>query len=74
MSHTDLAQTIDAAFEARADIGFNTTGEVRDAVEQALALLDSGEARVAQKIDGTCKSISGSKRRCCSISGSTTTA
>jgi len=53
MSYTDLAQTIDAAFEARADIGFNTTGEVRDAVEQALALLDSGEARVAQKIDGT---------------------
>ena len=43
-----LETTIDAAWEARADLGLGTRGEVRDAVEAALALLDSGEARVAE--------------------------
>jgi 2,3,4,5-tetrahydropyridine-2-carboxylate N-succinyltransferase len=52
MSHADLAQTIDAAFEARAEINSSTKGEVRDAVETALWLLDSGTARVAEKRDG----------------------
>jgi 2,3,4,5-tetrahydropyridine-2,6-dicarboxylate N-succinyltransferase len=52
MSHTDLANTIDTAFEARAEINFATQGAVREAVEEALALLDSGKARVAEKIDG----------------------
>ena len=47
-----LAATIDAAWESRADISTATTGEVRDAVEAALALLDSGQARVAEKADG----------------------
>jgi len=51
-----LAATIDAAFEARAEIGPSTTGAVRDAVEEALALLDSGRARVAEKIgEGSAK-------------------
>jgi 2,3,4,5-tetrahydropyridine-2-carboxylate N-succinyltransferase len=45
---TDLAATIDAAWEDRASISIGTTGAVRDAVEAALALLDSGEARVAE--------------------------
>jgi len=45
---TQLAGIIDAAFENRADIGFSTTGEVRDAVDEALTLLDSGKARVAE--------------------------
>ena len=45
---TDLAATIDQAWEERDGIGPGTTGEVRDAVEQALALLDSGRARVAE--------------------------
>jgi 2,3,4,5-tetrahydropyridine-2-carboxylate N-succinyltransferase len=45
---TDLAATIDAAWEDRASISTGTTGAVRDAVEAALALLDSGEARVAE--------------------------
>ncbi|RDE10100.1 2,3,4,5-tetrahydropyridine-2,6-dicarboxylate N-succinyltransferase [Pelagibacterium lacus] len=49
MSMTDLAATIDAAFEARGTIDYQTTGVVRDAVEEALALLDSGRARVAEK-------------------------
>ena len=52
MTYADLAQTIDAAFEARAEINSSTKGEVRDAVVNALALLDSGKARVAEKIDG----------------------
>jgi 2,3,4,5-tetrahydropyridine-2-carboxylate N-succinyltransferase len=53
MSHSDLAQTINDAFEARAEVNSATKGAVREAVEQALALLDSGKARVAEKIDGT---------------------
>ena len=43
-----LEQTIDAAWEARAELGFDTKGEVRDAVEEALNLLDSGARRVAE--------------------------
>ena len=43
-----LQTTIDAAWEARDSIGFSTTGAVRDAVEQALAMLDAGTARVAE--------------------------
>ncbi len=49
MSHADLAQTIDAAWEARADINTGTTGAVREAVNEALQLLDSGKARVAER-------------------------
>ncbi|HEY0354097.1 MAG TPA: 2,3,4,5-tetrahydropyridine-2,6-dicarboxylate N-succinyltransferase, partial [Enterovirga sp.] len=50
MSRDQLAQTIDAAWEDRANIGINTQGAAREAVETALALLDSGEARVAEKV------------------------
>ncbi|BBF94130.1 2,3,4,5-tetrahydropyridine-2,6-dicarboxylate N-succinyltransferase [Blastochloris tepida] len=46
---TDLASIIDAAFEERALIGPHTSGEVREAVEAALDLLDSGKARVASR-------------------------
>jgi len=53
MSYADLAKPIDDAFEARASIGLDTTGPVRDAVVEALSLLDSGKARVAEKVDGT---------------------
>ncbi|SFU98776.1 2,3,4,5-tetrahydropyridine-2-carboxylate N-succinyltransferase [Methylobacterium sp. 174MFSha1.1] len=49
MSHADLARTIEAAWEDRATVGADTSGPVREAVEAALALLDSGEARVAEK-------------------------
>jgi 2,3,4,5-tetrahydropyridine-2-carboxylate N-succinyltransferase len=49
MSNTDLARTIDEAFEKRNDVGPSTKGSVRDAVEQALELLDRGVARVAEK-------------------------
>jgi len=50
--HAELAQTIDEAWEARDGIDSSTTGPVRDAVEAALGLLDSGQARVAEKVDG----------------------
>jgi 2,3,4,5-tetrahydropyridine-2-carboxylate N-succinyltransferase len=54
MSHSELAKTIDAAFESRNDVGPSTGGAVREAVEQALDLLDRGAARVAERdADGT---------------------
>ncbi len=53
MPHSDLQTTIDAAWEARDSLSFSTTGAVRDAVETALDLLDRGQARVAEKRDGT---------------------
>ncbi len=49
MSHSELAKTIDDAFERRAEFGPATTGPVRDAVEQALDLLDGGVVRVAAR-------------------------
>jgi len=48
MTDQNLITTIDAAWEDRANIGLSTMGEVRVAVNRALALLDSGEARVAE--------------------------
>jgi len=44
-----LQTIIDQAWEARDGIGPSTGGEVRDAVEAAIIMLDSGEARVAEK-------------------------
>jgi 2,3,4,5-tetrahydropyridine-2,6-dicarboxylate N-succinyltransferase len=45
---SDLQATIETAWDARDTIGIATKGEVRDAVETALDLLDSGAARVAE--------------------------
>jgi 2,3,4,5-tetrahydropyridine-2-carboxylate N-succinyltransferase len=45
----NLEKTIDQAFEDRESISISTRGEVRDAVETALRLLDGGDARVAEK-------------------------
>ncbi len=53
MAHDALKSTIETAWEARDSISFSTKGEVRDAVETALSLLDNGEARVAEKVNGT---------------------
>ena len=52
MSTEDLQRTIEAAWEARDDISPATTGAVREAVETALGMLDSGKSRVAEKCDG----------------------
>jgi 2,3,4,5-tetrahydropyridine-2,6-dicarboxylate N-succinyltransferase len=46
---SDLAKTIDDAFEKRNDVSPTTKGAVRDAVDTALEQLDKGEARVAEK-------------------------
>ncbi|MFC0245391.1 2,3,4,5-tetrahydropyridine-2,6-dicarboxylate N-succinyltransferase [Falsochrobactrum ovis] len=46
---TSLEKIIDKAFDERDGINTATHGEVRDAVEQSLLLLDRGEARVAEK-------------------------
>ena len=46
---SDLAKTIDDAFEKRNDVSPATKGAVREAVDSALDLLDNGEARVAEK-------------------------
>lgn len=47
MSH-DLERIIDNAWEDRDAIGLTTGGEIRLSVDRALALLDAGEARVAE--------------------------
>ena len=44
-----LSETIDRAFEERDGINTSTRGEVRDAVETALNLLDGGKVRVAER-------------------------
>ncbi|AYJ86291.1 2,3,4,5-tetrahydropyridine-2,6-dicarboxylate N-succinyltransferase [Sphingomonas paeninsulae] len=45
-----LEATIEAAWDARDTVSAATTGAVRDAVESALGLLDSGKARVAEPV------------------------
>ncbi|MEZ5908614.1 MAG: 2,3,4,5-tetrahydropyridine-2,6-dicarboxylate N-succinyltransferase [Hyphomicrobiaceae bacterium] len=52
MSTADLQKTIDDAWEARDTLTFSTKGAVREAVETAIALLDTGKARVAEKSGG----------------------
>jgi 2,3,4,5-tetrahydropyridine-2-carboxylate N-succinyltransferase len=48
-----LAATIDEAFERRADItAKNSPPALRHAIEESIELLDSGQARVAEKRDG----------------------
>src|SRR5499427_9039940 len=49
MSSAELAKTIDSAFDRREEVGPATKGAVREAVEQALELLDRGDARVAER-------------------------
>ncbi len=50
---TDLARRIELAFEERAKLSpRNVDQQLRNDVDQALDMLDSGEARVAEKLDG----------------------
>lgn len=50
---TELEQTINGAFEQRADITpTSASAEIRKAVADTIQLLDSGSARVAEKING----------------------
>ena len=47
-----LQATIESAWEERDSVGPETKGESRLAVDAALAALDSGEARIAEKVGG----------------------
>ncbi len=48
-----LQSLIDSAFERRSEFSpKNAPADVRDAVNQAIGLLDAGKARVAEKVDG----------------------
>ncbi len=49
MSLADLQPVIDAAWDNRDNISPSTTGEAREAVNDALNALDTGAARVAEK-------------------------
>jgi 2,3,4,5-tetrahydropyridine-2-carboxylate N-succinyltransferase len=49
MSATPLQTQIEAAWEARDGVSAQTQGPVREAVQAALALLDSGQARAAER-------------------------
>ena len=49
MSLASLESSVNSAFDARDGISTATKGEVRDAVDHALELLDKGEARVAER-------------------------
>ena len=57
MTKPDLAaleKTVEKAFDERDGVNTGTRGEVRDAVEAALEMLDKGQARVAERqADGT---------------------
>ncbi|UDL94507.1 2,3,4,5-tetrahydropyridine-2,6-dicarboxylate N-succinyltransferase [Lichenihabitans sp. PAMC28606] len=49
MQHDELRGIIEQAFEDRASVGSHTMGAVREAVDTALALLDQGRLRVAER-------------------------
>jgi 2,3,4,5-tetrahydropyridine-2-carboxylate N-succinyltransferase len=52
-AHASLATQINAAFEERATLTpANAPADIVEAVNSAIALLDTGAARVAEKIDG----------------------
>ncbi len=48
-----LKNTINQAFEIRTELSPNTvSAEIREAINESLQLLDSGQRRVAEKVDG----------------------
>jgi len=49
MAFDDLKSTIETAFDNLQEIGPDTRGEVREAVDETLLLLDSGKLRVAER-------------------------
>ena len=51
----ELKTTIEDAFDRRAEITpRNVASHISDAVMESIAMLDSGEYRVAEKKDGAC--------------------
>lgn len=53
MSSKTIESVIEQAWENRSDISSITKGEIRDAVNTALNFLDTGQVRIANKIDGS---------------------
>ena len=49
---SEMQQAIERAWDARDSVGPSTRGELRQAVDAAIAALDSGEARIAEKQAG----------------------
>ncbi len=49
----EMENIINKAFDDRENIGFDTQGDIRSAVESALDLLDAGKASIVEKIDGS---------------------
>ncbi len=49
MNTSQLQSIIDAAWDGRDSLSSDTVGEVREAVEFAIELLDSGKQRVAER-------------------------
>ena len=45
----NLEQTINTYFDKRDELNANTKGEIREAVNETLNMLDSGSLRVAEK-------------------------
>ncbi len=52
MANAQLKTIVEAAWDKRDSVNASTKGEVRDAVETALNMLDKGIARVAEKTGG----------------------
>src|SRR5579884_702615 len=50
---SELKDVIERAFDARDTVGTHTKGEIRLAVDAAIAMLDKGEARIAENHAGT---------------------
>jgi len=50
-NHEDLQSIINESWEHASDFDANTQGEVREAVETALEMLDAGKVRIAERID-----------------------
>lgn len=49
----ELQQVIENAWEDISELGFDTQGEIRTAVNSTIDLLDSGALRVAEKVEGS---------------------
>ena len=49
----NLEQIIENAFEKRGEINLQTSGEIRDAVNQIMNELDCGNLRICQKINNS---------------------
>ena len=47
-----LKKTIESAWDERDTVTTETSGEIRDAIEETLEMLDKGKVRVAENVSG----------------------